>query len=72
MASELERGRDVSALARGYGRTFADDYIRRGTSLEAPLRSIGERLAALDGAPPEAQKATLGVLVAEAARHDAQ
>ncbi|HEX8796025.1 MAG TPA: hypothetical protein VF765_33980 [Polyangiaceae bacterium] len=72
MATQLEEGRDVSAVARGYGRTFAQDHMRRGTPLEAALRSIGERLAALDGAPRETQRATLATLIAEATRHEAQ
>jgi len=72
IASELDEGRDVSALVRGYGRTFADDYIRRGTSLEAPLRSLGDRLAALEKAPRDAQRDTLAALLGEAERHDAQ
>lgn len=72
ITTQLAEGRDVSALARGYGRTFAEDYMRRGTPLEAPMRSIGERLAAIAGAPRSAQKATLATLLAEAARHEAQ
>ncbi|HTQ46764.1 MAG TPA: hypothetical protein VMI75_28615 [Polyangiaceae bacterium] len=72
IASQLEEGRDVSALARGYGHTFAEDHLRRGTSLEAPLRSIGERLAAIAEAPRETQRATLAALAAEVARHEAQ
>jgi hypothetical protein len=72
IASQLEEGRDVSALARGYGRTFAEDYMRRGTSLEAPLRSIGERLAGIAGASRETQRATLAALTSEVARHEAQ
>jgi hypothetical protein len=70
IATGLDEGREVDALARGYGRTFAEDYMRRGTPLEAPLRAIGKRLAALDGASREAQKKEIAALEAEVARHE--
>jgi hypothetical protein len=72
VTADLEGGRDIGPLARGYGRTFAGDYLRRGTPLEAPLRSIGERIARLEGATRETQRATLAMLVAEVVRHEAQ
>jgi hypothetical protein len=72
VASALDEGLDVDALARGYGRTFAEDHLRRGTSLEAPLRAIGERLESVAGAPRAAQRVTVAALADEVARHDAQ
>jgi hypothetical protein len=70
IASQLDEGRDVSTLARGYGRSIAEDYLRRGTPLEAPLRSIGERLASIAGAPREIQRTALTELAAEVARRE--
>ena len=72
LASALDEGRNIEALANGYGRRFAEDHARRGTVLEAPLRAIGERLAAIAGSPPEAQRSTLVALAARVARQTAQ
>jgi hypothetical protein len=73
ITAQLDEGRDVGPLARGYGRTVAEDHMRRGTSLEAPLRAIGERLASLGGAASrETQRTTLAALRAEVAQHEAQ
>lgn len=71
IAKHVDEGRDAEALARGYGETFVKDHLHRGTSLEAPLRSIGERLQKLAGASPEVQRAELQALIAEVARQDA-
>jgi len=51
LVAGVDEGRDVRTLARNYGRTFTDDHLRKGTTLEAPLTAIGERLAALGDAP---------------------
>jgi hypothetical protein len=47
LVQALDGGRDVRDLARGYGGTFAQNQLHRDTAHGQPLRSIGERLAAL-------------------------
>jgi hypothetical protein len=47
LTEALANGRDVRPLARGYGRTMAEDEVRRGTPTHTRLVSVGERLAAL-------------------------
>jgi hypothetical protein len=47
LAEALAEGRDIRVLAHGYGRTFAESHVHRGTTEGERLRSIGEQLAAL-------------------------
>jgi hypothetical protein len=72
IVSAFDEGRDIGALARGHGRTFAEDRLRRGTPLEAPLRAIGESLASIADSPREAQRMAIAALAAQVARYEAQ
>jgi nucleotide-binding universal stress UspA family protein len=47
LVEAVAEGRDVRVLAHGYGRTFIESHVHRGTPAGERLRSIGERLAAL-------------------------
>lgn len=62
----LAEGRDVRVLARGYGRTFIESHVHRGTPAGERLRSIGERLAALADREPADLGPSLAALHDEA------
>jgi hypothetical protein len=60
--------KQIDAVFRSYGRTLVDDQLRRGTSCEAALRGMGEKLIAAAEATPEVKAKVLAELEADVAR----